>query len=100
MNIHNQLASFAGDLQKLDGKANASWPMASAFNVLLDMAKEEHPDNRIVTAMEPIAQAASAGSSVVDIGTLRVLVGQLSTAIKSTKTGDEILRDLEALRLT
>jgi hypothetical protein len=83
MSLYRRLGQLARDLDSLDGKATASMPMASAFNTLLEIAKNEHGDDPVIAAIKPIV-AANTGAhspSSVDIGTLRVLVGQVSSVV-------------------
>lgn len=68
------------DLDALEGKSSASSHMAIAFNALLDEAKRAHGDNPVVASMQSASDLGH-GKSDVDVGTLRVLTGQLLAVV-------------------
>lgn len=86
MDLYSQLRDFKADLDNL-AHGNASWPLASAFNALLEQAKTAAPDNAIVAQMQPVQQAATGQHSTTDTGTLKVLAGQLVSALRPELEG-------------
>jgi hypothetical protein len=80
MEMHDRLSSLYADLSNIEAKSRLDWSVGLVFNALLAQAKEDHPDDPVVQAIEPVRQSSS-GRLVAgpDAGALRTLVGQLLT---------------------
>ena len=85
--IRPQLDALKRDLDALEGNAPAMWPVANAFNTLLAQAKQAKPEDTTIGAVEPLEQASTESHSTTNVGTVRVLTGQLIACLPRARTG-------------
>jgi hypothetical protein len=67
-----------------DAGGNASWQTAQIFNALLEQTKQAHPDDPVVTVIEPAREAAARGRSNSTNASLKIAAGQLLIAVRGS----------------
>jgi hypothetical protein len=77
----DQLAQLRQNLEDFGDSDSVSAEVGAVFNALLSQLKQEHPDEAVVAAIEPVGKTFE-GSEFVDIDarSLKALVDQLLAA--------------------
>ncbi len=84
---HIQLSALLDDLKSASSGA-VSWRVGKVFNALLEKAKEEHPDDVALAAIDPLT--AGSGNEYIasmSVNDVRAIIGQ---AVAATDTGPSI----------
>jgi len=74
--IHGRVTKLYEDLRAIPEGSSAGPPVLNIYNTLLKLAREQQPN-------DPVMSTMSAMSGQVEIGTLRILVGQVLKALSS-----------------
>lgn len=79
--------ALSAALEFSDSRALCAWPLALAFNELLDAAREELGDDPVVATIPRLRPAAKPGYASADCKTVAALANQIGLALTaSTRT--------------
>lgn len=84
--IEARLRALADDLAEFPPGVACAWPVSRVFNELLKQVKREREEDPVVATIAFLRDAPTGGETpapVVQIGTVRALVGQLLVALSA-----------------
>lgn len=81
MNLRDQLQEMVTTLERYQPNDLPPWQIGQTFNVLLEEAKKEAPDNPVIGAMQPVDAGPDDIYTQINANGLAGMTRQLYTAL-------------------